>query len=303
MNHIIQNYYESRKLYAKQAEVAWRDIIRPSVTSENRLKEKIEKIIKKRFKAVASIVKSNGYAFAYAFAARPLYDDNTYKPIADMYMSVATLYARRTYNDSTSNFQNIMKGMSLPNEWKSPRRFDSLWKSALEQWLRMHGLSFVNDINNTTRKDLMRILNQASEKNLTQEEAYNILIKSNIPMVRAARIARTETTRAINAGILLGAASLPYETMKEWVTAEDERVRSNPFSHTFLHGTIIPLDKSFNNGEEIRFPGDPLASAENVINCRCMLKILPNMDDRLRPIFRGSEMIDTDILFRLIDLI
>lgn len=278
-------------------------MVRPSVAAEVKLQSKIEAIIKKRFRAVAQVVRNQGYAFAYAFAARPLYDDNTFVPISQMYLSVATYYARRTYNESITSFDAMMKGMHLPGQWKSPRRFDALWRAALEQWLRLHGATFVQDINNTTRKDLMRILNKASEAGISQEDVYNLLIKSNIPMIRAARIARTETTRAVNAGILLGAASLPYETMKEWVTAEDEKVRTSPFSHTKLHGTVIPLDSAFNNGEDIRFPGDPLASAENVINCRCMLKILPNLDERRRPIFRGFDTLDTDILFRLTDLL
>jgi hypothetical protein len=291
------------KSYQAERQTTWRDIVRPSVASEVRLQAKVASIIKKRFNVVAKVARDQGYAFAYAFAARPLYDDNHFKPISSMYLSVATYYARRTYNESTAAFQDMLKGVILPQHWKSPRRFDALWRAALEQWLRLHGATFVQDINNTTRKDLMRILNKASDAGLSQMDVYNLLIKSNVPTVRAARIARTETTRAVNAGILLGGASLPYETMKEWVTAEDERVRDNPFSHTTLHGRVIPLDASFNNGEDIRFPGDPLASAENVINCRCMLRVLPNLDERRRPIFRGEDILDTDILFRLSDLL
>ena len=283
--------------------MTWRNLVRPSVPAEVKLQRKIESIIKKRFRVVAKIARDQGYAFAYAFAGRPMYDDNTFTPISEMYMSVVMYYARRTYNESTAAFQDMTKGYFLPHHWKSPKRFNDLWRSTLEQWLRLHGATFVQDINATTRKDLMRILNKASESGMTQQEVYNLLIKSSIPMTRAARIARTETTRAVNAGILLGAASLPYETMKEWVTAEDEAVRDNPFSHKQLHGTIIPLDDTFNNGEDIRFPGDPLASAENVINCRCMLKILPNLDSRRRPIFRGFDTLDVDILFRLTDLL
>lgn len=302
-SRIIANYYENIKAYKAERETTWRDIVRPSVAAEVNLQKKIESSIRKRFRAVAIVARDQGYAFAYAFAARPLYDDDHFRPIATMYLSVATYYARRTYNESTAAFQDMMKGIVLPQHWKSPRRFDALWRSALEQWLRLHGARFVNDINRTTQKDLIRILNKASEAGFSQDEVYNILIKSNVPMIRAARIARTETTRAVNAGILLGAASLPYETMKEWVTAEDEVVRDNPFSHKTLHGKIIPLDATFNNGEDIRFPGDPLSSAENVINCRCMLRILPNLDDRRRPIFRGDDVLDTDILFRLTDLL
>ena len=115
-------------------------------------------------------------------------------------------------------------------------------------------------------------------------------------LTRAERIARTETTRALNAGILLAAASVPFEVRKEWITAEDERVRGRPFSHVVLHGRSLPIDLSFNNGENIRFPGDPNASASNVINCRCVLNIIPSRDQFGRPIPRQVNASDMDIL-------
>ena len=219
-----------------------------------------------------------------------------------MYMDVSIYYAKRTYRELLNRQESTTKGLKMPPEWKTITRFEPIWRDAINTFLRQHGVTFVGDINETTRKDLLRILSNAANANAKEAEVVSLLVKSSIPLIRATRIARTEVTRALNAGILLAAATVPFETYKEWLTAEDEKVRGRPFSHIALHGTVLPLSQPFRNGEDIRFPGDPLASAENVINCRCVLNILPNLDPLGRPVMREQNILDTDILFRLTDL-
>ena len=72
---------------------------------------------------------------------------------------------------------------------------------------------------------------------------------------------------------------------KEWLTARDERVR------TFANGD--KADHRQMNGKKVRFnekfevptatgvdfmdrPADPAGSAANVVNCRCVLLIIPD---------------------------
>ena len=57
----------------------------------------------------------------------------------------------------------------------------------------------------------------------------------------------------------------------KWLTAQDEAVRTSPFSHKQLNNKVRFIGKGFNNGEKIMFPLDPRASASNVINCRCTI--------------------------------
>ena len=52
--------------------------------------------------------------------------------------------------------------------------------------------------------------------------------------------------------------------MKQWDAAMDKRTRD---SHARVDGEIRELDEKFSNG--LRFPGDPLGSAAEVVNCRC----------------------------------
>lgn len=64
---------------------------------------------------------------------------------------------------------------------------------------------------------------------------------------------------------------LGYHAEKRWRTVRDDKVRH---AHRELDGVQIPLKVPFYNSlGEIRFPGDPLAAAQNIYNCRCYLEI------------------------------
>jgi HK97 family phage portal protein len=86
---------------------------------------------------------------------------------------------------------------------------------------------------------------------------------------RAERIARTETTAALNMGYEESLKATGVRR-KMWVTAHDERVRE---SHQQMEGEIVDLDDYFvlPSGARLRFPCDPEGAPEEVINCRCTI--------------------------------
>jgi uncharacterized protein with gpF-like domain len=52
-----------------------------------------------------------------------------------------------------------------------------------------------------------------------------------------------------------------------WLSMRDKYVRS---SHLTAHGQVAPIGHPFMVGfDQLRFPCDPLGSAEETINCRC----------------------------------
>ncbi len=90
---------------------------------------------------------------------------------------------------------------------------------------------------------------------------------------RAMTIARTETHKAANVSQYTRAewaaneAELDVEV--EWIATNDSRVRDN---HKHANGQTRPMGQPFNvGGESMKYPSDPTASAENTINCRCVL--------------------------------
>jgi len=96
--------------------------------------------------------------------------------------------------------------------------------------------------------------------------------------VRAERVARTEVTRAYNAGSLAGAQALgqfgPVE--KVWLTGLDDRVRD---THLAAEGQYVPIGESFTVGDSLMSaPGD--GPAEEVVNCRCSMNFLYPGDTR-----------------------
>lgn len=88
-------------------------------------------------------------------------------------------------------------------------------------------------------------------------------------MAYAMRIARTEGHRiqvesTMNAAY--DAKDMGADVVKQWDAALDARTRE---SHQKVDGEVRELDEKFSNG--LRFPGDPLGGAGEVVNCRCAL--------------------------------
>ena len=92
---------------------------------------------------------------------------------------------------------------------------------------------------------------------------------------RAQTIARTEVTRAMNAGVQGAGAELARVQgrvlTKRWVANHDERTRA---AHRDADGQSVPFYQPFNvGGSSLMFPGDPSGAPDEVINCRCHMII------------------------------
>lgn len=122
-----------------------------------------------------------------------------------------------------------------------------------------------------------------------------------ISLSRAVTIARTESTKAMSLGGLIGAYMTGLDVDKMWVTCNDELVRGGRvypnarFKHTHLDQNVTTLFEAFNNGEKIRFPGDPEASLENIINCRCTVLFLEKDDSFDDDVTRSIDNFLTDL--------
>jgi len=299
-NLITLDYYKSLRPidWFDSKNYQWRSIVRLSVNEEERFRKKIRRQIEQRFFRAAELVFSRGIPAAMDYANRQMFDESAIDDLIAHYNRVSLKYARYTYRSIVTQSRNKFRQDLLRLKLFGPD-----WERALKEYLQLHGVKFLSEINETTRKRIIKILTEGINENQTLNEIVRRLVSPTMHQSRAMKIARTETTRAMNAGILIAASSVPYEVRKTWITSEDERVRGNPFSHVALHGQSLPLDMAFNNGEHIRFPGDPNASPENVINCRCVLSINPVLDQFGRPIPRRVNAMDSDILNRVLNLI
>ena len=118
-----------------------------------------------------------------------------------------------------------------------------------------------------------------SEKPLTQAEIdkrVNAYRRKYIKR-RSENIARTESTRLLNGGSYQywqDAAAQGVvdadQIVRRWIYTKDGRTRDAHVSIPSMNPDGVGLRESFKSPlGQIRFPGDPSASAANVVNCRC----------------------------------
>ena len=171
------------------------------------------------------------------------------------------------------------KGIYMALETKSAET--DLFAYTILRYLETKGLEQLSaDITDTTKEQIRRFLIQSAQKNYTLPETIALLKTSGITDYRAELIARTETGKAANIGSMVGTASTGLVTLKEWISAKDNRTRRIPrdqFDHLVMDGVKIPYDEKFKvpskkgGFEFMLHPCDPMASAGDVCNCRCTL--------------------------------
>lgn len=173
------------------------------------------------------------------------------------------------------------KSLGLGIEYKTARsQFDSF---VLEYIKSRTGTQIVT-ITNTTEKRIKRIVSewvaeaQISGDTLPELSKYLEAEFEGLTKTNAMRIARTETAAASTNGSLEAVKSMQIPGMvKEWVSAQDDRVRQDPSiaDHSTVNANNgqIPVDDDFDVEPDIlmKGPHDPAAPAEQVINCRCSL--------------------------------
>jgi len=256
---------------------------------------RIEKTIAAKFDETASIVKSNGVNAAISALNNELTNPELTKEIQRLYATVGTRYA----NDSYRHLQIKQRGLRKPKsigfdslETKAGGSFgfNDSWVRWILNYLQNHlveNLTF--DVNATTRDYILRVLNRSVSEGLGIDKTVELLKNDTFSETQSARIARTEVNIASNAGTLAAGETYEYQMQKEWVAVHDHRTRGtdpeDDASHVALNGTVIDFEDVFidpRNGDRLKSPGDPKASAGSIINCRCQLTLKPKEDARGR---------------------
>jgi hypothetical protein len=204
-------------------------------------------------------------------------DKSLKKTIYKLHLAMGTKMAQI----SESVVKRSVKGVYVPLEYKSSKT--DAFQYAIIKVLQNDGLDkLASDITDTTKEQIRRFLIQSAEKNYTLPETIALLRTAGITDYRAELIARTETGRAANIGSMVGATSTGLVTIKEWISAKDNRTRREPRDHTdhlVMDGVKLPMEKQFHvpndkvglGYELLDHPCDSKANAANVCNCRCTL--------------------------------
>jgi HK97 family phage portal protein len=141
----------------------------------------------------------------------------------------------------------------------------------------------IKTITSTTTKQMRKIVGEWVNTAIEDGDSNSDLSKyigsefEELTPEQSTRIARTEVALASNNAALEAVKSLQVPNMfKEWVTANDDRVRDGAHGgadHTAMDGTEVALDEQFSVPPDSSMdgPGDDSAPADQVINCRCVL--------------------------------
>lgn len=201
------------------------------------------------------------------------------------------------------------KGAYVPMETKSAQT--DLFSYVLIRYLETKGLAQLSgNITDTTKEQIRKFLIQGQKEGLTMPEIIALLKTTGITNYRAELIARTEMARAANLGSMIGALSTGLVTNKEWIAAKDARTRRMPRDandHYHMDGVQVAMDQMFvvpakEYIDNMLHPGDPLAHAGNVCNCRCTLgyEAVRGPDGKLKRLADNPPMGDAGLLWELL---
>lgn len=158
---------------------------------------------------------------------------------------------------------------------------DDLFQRIIEQYISQYGSQKVQQILETTRKQITDVIRVGQSEGLGIE-AIARMMEEAIPefsRIRARVIARTETHGSSQFAQIRTAQQSTRPLVKQWNSVEDARTRSfagdDQFNHRIMDEQRVALEQPFmiptilGTKEPLMYPGDPNGSAGNVINCRC----------------------------------
>lgn len=239
---------------------------------------KVKRAIHAKTKEVIAKLKDGGFQAATFYLNTNVGNDKLARSVRDLYIKVGRRWAQLTYSRLLPETRG--KKFSVAQMEQKAFGFNYEWTQFIIDYLERFLLDKITfEVASTTRDALLRTIASATAAGWSIDQTVDRLEDWPFERFQAARIVRTETNRAANVGSTAQAATSEYQQVKEWQSAEDNRVRGNPVNgqkhkadHWVLDGIKIDEGDVFHdirNGDQLRFPGDPKASAASVINCRC----------------------------------
>jgi uncharacterized protein with gpF-like domain len=202
------------------------------------------------------------------------------RAIRSLHQGAGQQMARYTYD-------KVLRSAGMKQDLTPQQRWAIVIKMLLEKGLDAD----MKEITDTTKETMRKILTKGMQEGWSINDMMKELEKLGINAYRAELIARTETTRAANQGALLGAVSTGLQTVKEWISVNDNRTRTlakDQFDHLNMDKVQVPVDDLFKvqgrkGDKDMEFPGDPAGGPGNTCNCRCTVGFEVVRDENDRP--------------------
>lgn len=190
---------------------------------------------------------------------------------------------RKTYETSMRmGGQPMIEGMKdcFPH-LQTKQEEDDLFQQFIEEYIERFGAQKVQQILETTRRQIMEVIREGQREGLGVEEIAKALRQAvpEFSRYRSRVIARTETHGSSQYGQVRTAMQSTRPLVKIWNSVEDTRIRTfaedDNYDHRVIDGQTVAMEQPFmvptifGTREPIMYPGDPAGTAGNVINCRC----------------------------------
>ncbi len=272
-----------------------------------------------QIKPVAEVVRNHGIEAGYKAVDVFHINQHLAPVITEIYKGVGLYFANKTIHDinqsvkqaevkATDEFLGWLTfdDKGVPIETKAGFGFNPEFLQAILDFFNKYLLNkVVLPISETTRLQILDVLNQAAKNGWGAEKTARFLESPEFALWRARLIVRTESNKAMNYGQQLGESKSVWESQKRWIDAKDSRERA---SHLAVGGTQIDFNERWHvpiyrsvKGIQIQEgidlmsgPGDPHASAGNVCNCRCTIAFAAKRDENGRLIRKASSPVLVD---------
>jgi uncharacterized protein with gpF-like domain len=250
---------------AKERMKYWEAWERQRLIIERKYKAKIRKVLLNRVKEVQAAIRLGGVEYGKQSLNMDLLNTELVNIYIQIYKETSIRFANITYRELRLE---VRKGASFG--------FNEEWAREAARFLAIEGIPLISTVTGNMREWILAVIGQAVgeglELSLSMEDLIDMIIgrvgnyMEDKSRYWAERIARTETVRGANFGAMQGARKHDFLVKKVWIAADDKRTRH---SHRDLDNQVRGLEEPFYNYENIMQPGDPKASPENTINCRC----------------------------------
>lgn len=237
----------------------WRSQTRQMIILENRFAREIAPILRRQYLDAAEAVGQGEREI-------DLMLDNDLDLLADM-----NRIFQRNFRRTATVFNE--KAEKALEKIEKQQEEETEFFAVMNTWIRTQAARKVRQVTETTKKIISRIIRKGMNKNKSNYEiAKDIRDKTEISTkARAASIARTETHTTAMHSMQKTMEIERARLTKTWQSANDDRVRSDMFNHIAANGEEVGLEEEFiATGEALRYPGDYMGSAGNIIRCRCI---------------------------------
>jgi uncharacterized protein with gpF-like domain len=191
--------------------------------------------------------------------------NETYNVLIDFYIEAGGKQGQLVANDIEKQKKRV-----------SPF-FSEIWTSYVLSKISPLLATKIVTIKNTLIDDIGKLIAEYISLNLDitdiSNAIYDFVDDPKFYKWQSMRIARTETTIAMNLATNQAGVESGVLIDKEWISAGDGNERP---THAELNGEQVDMNEPFSNG--LMYPGDPSGDAGEVINCRCTFLQIPKRD-------------------------